>query len=187
MVLEDMLEALEPIGCYDTSAPHLRAEIRVYAEEIERLYAELDSIIDERFIATAGDEGLSAYEEMFGPAMTGETAADRRERLRLRFGLGEGDFTPSGVRRALDSFGFEYTMSEFPSQDCLDIVATADYSAARQSFISREIGKIMPSHTEYRLTFNTMTWDQLDARGKTFTSLDNDNMTWAQIDSIVQS
>ena len=187
MVLDDMLAAIEPIGCYDTSAARLRAEMRVYADEIERLYSELSDIIDDRFIATAGDEGLSAYEEMFGPAMTGEALADRRARLILRFGLSEGDFTPAGVRRALDSFGCEYTITEYPSQDVMDIEAAANYSAAQQSFISREIMKIMPCHTEFRLTFNTMTWDLLDARDKTFASLDSDNMTWTQIDSISQT
>ena len=184
MVLEDMRAALEPVGCYDTAAPNLNAELIAYAGELERLYGELNTMIADRFIETADADALTSYEEMFGPALTEETLSERRRRLKLRFDLGSGDFTPAGIRRALDSFGFEYTIAEFPAQNRLNIEASADYSASERSFIGREVSKIIPSHLEYQLLFNTLTWSQLDARELTFRQLDNNDLTWDQIDSI---
>ena len=98
--------------------------------------------------------------------------------------LGEGDFTPAGIRKALDSFGLEYVISEFPTLNRLNIEAQTDYSKAEQAFISREVSKTVPAHLEFQLVFNTLTWNELDARNKTFSALDNDNLMWEEIDSL---
>ncbi|OON84779.1 hypothetical protein B0D78_12440, partial [Pyramidobacter sp. C12-8] len=65
--------------------------------------------------------------------------------LRLRMNLGEGDFTPAGIRKALDSFGLEYTLSEFPHSGQLNVTAAADYSRAQKAWIRREVTKIIPA------------------------------------------
>ena len=184
MVLETMKKALAPIGVYDTSAPGLNAELKAYADELERLYEKLGGILPERFTATATAEGLSVYEEYFGPARTDKTLAERRAMLRQRLSLGGADFTPAGVRRALDSFGLDYTISEFPSAYQLVITAQTDHDRAEQRFISREVAKIIPAHIEYQMVFNTATWSELDSRDMTFADLDGDDLTWDDIDSI---
>ena len=184
MVLESMKRSLLPLLIYRTSAPHLSHELRTYADELERLYAQLSAMFPERFLSTATDRGLVEYEEMFGPARDDLDAQERRERLRLRMSLGEGDFTPAGIRKALDSFGLEYVISEFPTLDRLNIEAQTDYSKAEQAFISREVSKTVPAHLEFQLVFNTLTWNELDARTKTFSALDNDNLMWEEIDSL---
>lgn len=183
-VLQNMKKALGAIRLYDTDAPNLSAELRSYADELDRLYDELDELIEERFLLTAGDRGLSVYEELFGPVRRDLSIEDRRRLLRLRLTLGGGDFTPAGIRQALDSFGLEYIISEFPAYNRLNIIAQTDYSKAQQSFIKRETAKIIPAHIEYQLVFNTLTWRELDARNKSFSALDNDNLTWAQIDAL---
>lgn len=184
MVYERMRSAHTPIGAYADDAPQLEAELHAYADELERVYSELDTILPERFLLTADDEGLSAYEELFGPARTGEDLAVRRERLRKRLTLGGTDFTLSGVSRALDSFGLSYVIAQFPRYYRLNIIAEADYTEAEQAFIRREVEKIIPPHIDFQLVFNTLSWDELDARDKTFAALDNDNLTWARIDAL---
>lgn len=183
-VYENMKEAIGAIRLYDADAPHLSAELRAYADELERLYDGLDGLLPERFLLTAGDRGLSAYEEMFGPARTGTALEERRRLLKLRFSLGGGDFTPGGIRQALDSFGLEYVIAEFPHFNRLNIIAQTDYTKAQQAFIRRETAKIIPAHIEYQLVFNTLTWSELDARDRTFASLDHENLTWEQIDAL---
>lgn len=185
MVLESLCAALSPIKIYDTSAPALSAELRAYADEIERLYRTLDEMIPERFLLTATGEGLRVYEEMFGPERSALPAERRRELLKLRMDLGEGDFTPEGIRKALDSFDLEYVISEFPRYNKLNIIAQADYTPAEQAFIKREVEKILPTHLEAQLVFNTITWSGLDNRNRSFSQLDNDNLTWEQIDALV--
>ena len=180
---QNMKKAIAAVRIYDTSAPHLSAELLAYADELDRLCAELDELLPERFLLTAGDRGLSAYEEMFGPARTGDPD-ERRRLLRLRLTLGGGDFTTAGIRQALDSFGLTYVIAEFPRFNRLNIIAQTDYTKAQQNFIRRETAKIIPAHIEYQLVFNTLTWNELDARDKTFHALDQENLTWEQIDAL---
>lgn len=171
-----------PVTVYDSDAQNLAREIAAYAAELERCYADLAVLFRERFIATAQDIGLKAYEELFGPERTDESIEDRRAMLLLRMNLGGGDFTPAGIRRALDSLGLEYILNEFPHIGRMTVTATTDYSAAEQAWIRREVGKIIPAHIEFQLTFNTLTWAQWDALDRTFAAIDNEDLTWQQID-----
>ena len=184
MVYESMKSTMAPLKIYSADAQDLDRELTVYADEIERLYTELDGMFGERFISTAEDIGLRVYEELFGPERSELSAQQRREMLMLRMNLGEGDFTPAGISRALDSLGIDYTVSEFPALNRLNITAaTEDYSEAEQAFIEREISKIIPAHLEFQITFNTLMWSQLDDMDRTFSAIDSENLTWKQLDT----
>ena len=185
-VSERLNQYLAPVGIYQIGSDALSWELTAYAVELERLYADLGTLFRERFITTAEGIGLKAYEELFGPERSGESTQDRREKLLLRLNLGGGDFTPAGIRRALDSFGLEYTLSEFPTIGKMTVTATTDYSQAQQAWIRREVEKIIPAHIEFQLTFNTMTWAQWDALDRTFAAIDNEDLTWRQIDNRTQ-
>ena len=184
MGLQSMKRAMQPLGIYRRNAENLTNELTVYADELELLYSEIDALIPEGFITTATGIGLKEYEELFGPEQASLSAETRRERLLKRMNLGEGDFTPAGIRKALDSFGLEYVIAEFPTLNRLNIVAQTDYTKAEQTFIKAEVEKIVPAHLEFQLVFNTLTWDELDARNKTFAQLDSDDLDWDQIDAL---
>ena len=62
-----MKRAMLPLGIYRKNAENLTNELKVYADEIERLYTEIDALIPEGFITTATGIGLKEYEELFGP------------------------------------------------------------------------------------------------------------------------
>lgn len=184
MVWESLRNSLLPLKIYSPDAQNLNIELRTYADEIERLYAGFAQMFPERFIATATDRGLKEYEELFGPVHDDLSTAERRRRLELRLSLGGGDFTPAGIRKALDSFGLSYVISEFPLFNRLNIIAQTDYSKAEQAFIRQEVEKIVPAHLEFQLVFNTVTWAQLDSRNKTFAALDSDDLTWEEFDAL---
>ena len=183
MIYEKMSERMRAVRLYDEDAVNLNTELSVYAEELERLHTELESALRERFITTAVDEGLSTYESLFGPVRSGESAASRREKLLLRLSLGEADFTPAGIRRSLDSLGIRYELSEYPSLYRLNINVTSDHSYKEKVFIRREVADMIPAHLNYQLTFNTLTWQQLDQMDCSFAENDSANLTWAQIDA----
>lgn len=185
-VLDNLKNRLAPIGVYREDAPVLTWELIAYAAELERLYTELSVMFRERFIDTAQDEGLRAYELLFGPERTGESTEERRRLLKLRMELGDGDFTPAGIRKALDSIGIQYTISEFPHLNKLNVIAVSDHAPAQQAWIRREVSKIIPAHIEFQLTFNTMTWQQWDALDRTFSAIDTEDQTWDQIDNRTQ-
>ena len=181
-IFERMKERLSTTGLYRDDAPVLSWELKAYASELERLYSELGDMFRERFITTAENIGLSEYERIFGPVREEESVEERRRLLLLRLNLGNNDFTVDGFKKALDSFGLSYTISEFPMIGRMNVIATADYSAAEQAWIKNEVSKIVPAHIEFRLSFNTMTWEQWDALNKTFSDFDSDDSTWEQID-----
>ncbi len=182
MVFESMKRSLDAVGIYGGDAPALEAELMAYAEGFEELYEELGIMFRERFISTAEGIGLSVYEELFGPERSDESAEKRREMLNLRMNLGAGDFTPAGIRRALDSLGLSYQISEFPKLGRLNVTALDDYSKARESFIRREVEKTVPVHLEFEITFNTLTWDDIDSMELTFSESDDLDMSWTQLD-----
>ena len=186
-VFDKMKERLLKAMVYDDDAAALCWELRAYAAEIERLYAQLREMFQERFIATAQDMGLSAYERIFGPVREDETVEERRRLLLLRLNLGNGDFTVDGFRRALDSFGLSYTISEFPAIGRMNVISTTNYSPAEQAWIKHEVSKIVPAYIEFQLSFNTMTWEHWDALDRTFGAFDSDDMTWDQIDNQTDS
>ena len=184
MVYESMKASVAPLKIYGEQALNLDLELRVYAEEIELLYSQLDSMFRERFIGTAQNEGLTVYEELFGPERSNESVERRREMLNLRMNLGEGDFTPGGIKKALDSLGLDSIISEYPELQKLNIIAvTEDYTLEEQAFIEREIAKIVPAHLEFQITFNTLTWGQLDDMDRSFYDIDAENLTWKQADT----
>ena len=96
---ERMRERLSKVGVYGDDAQVLCWELKVYATEIERLYSELGVLFRERFITTAEDIGLSAYEKIFGPEREEESTEERRRLLLLRLNLGNGDFTVDGFQK----------------------------------------------------------------------------------------
>lgn len=183
---ENMKKALSAVRLYDPDAPNLSAELHAYADELDRAQDEWEALLKEGFLTTAEDRGLSEYEEMFGPAREELSVADRRRMITARIALGKGDFTPAGICRALDSFGLSYVVAEFPTHDRVNIIAQTDYSKAQQNLIRQETAKIIPAHIEFQMVFNSMTWAQLDARNKTFIQLDNDNLSWEQLDALEQ-
>ena len=182
-VLDNLKVRLRPIKLYDEEAEALLWELKAYADEIGLLYSDLGQMFRERFISTAQDRGLSEYESLFGPVRENESADDRRRKLLLRMNLGDGDFTLAGIRKALDSFGISYTISEYPETGRLSVNATSDHTQAQQAWISREAAKIIPAHIEFQLSFNTLTWDQWDALNRTFSEIDAKDQTWQQIDN----
>lgn len=182
-VLDHLKARHRSVKLYRENAEALGWELKAYADEITLLYTDLGEMFRERFISTALDRGLSEYEAMFGPVRSNESAEERRRMLLLRMNLGNGDFTVAGIRRALDSLGLTYILSEYPATGRLNVNAIGTYTSAQQAWIRREVSKIFPAHIEFQLTFNTLTWDQWDALNRTFSAIDAEDQTWQQIDN----
>ena len=186
-VFERMKERLSKVRVYGDDAVALCWELKAYAIEIERLYTRLDEMFRERFISTAQDMGLSAYEEIFGPVRDDESIEERRRKLLMRLNLGNNDFTVVGFQKALESFGLSYIISEFPVIGRMNVIATTDYSPIEQAWIKNEVSKIVPAHIEFQLSFRTLTWEQWDGLDRTFSAIDNEDLTWDQIDNRTES
>ena len=183
MIFERLNERTHAVGLYADDAVNLNTELEVYAAELERLSEELDRILRESFVVTAEDEGLSVYERIFGAVREDASVEQRREMLVLRMMLGDNDFTPAGFSKAMDSLGVSWELSEYPGLQRMNITVLSDHTPGEQAFIRSQVAELVPAHLEWQLTFNTLTWDQMDRMDRTFTAIDSEALTWDQIDN----
>ncbi|MEE0875578.1 MAG: hypothetical protein UIH27_19305 [Ruminococcus sp.] len=121
---ESMTQKLAPLGLYRlTPGTQTDLELRVYADELDRLFGRLDEITRECFIATAQDWGVAERERFFGKEKTGSSLEVRRELLMTAERETGSDPTPEGCRKFLRSCGaedFEIIESPVPRQDHRD-------------------------------------------------------------------
>ena len=180
--LTSMKNKLMPLNLYILENSHIEDELYVYAVELDRLRAETDRILREGFLDTAEEEGLSEREQMYGRARGDLSSEKRRELIKKRFSLGLGDFTVDGIKTALDSFNLQYTIVEYPSLLKVYVNASGDYTDEEERWIEEQAQKTVPSHLEFQLLFDTLSWEELDASDRTFSVMDAENLSWEQLD-----
>ncbi len=180
--LTSMKEKLSPLGIYQLFDSNIEDELYVYACELDRLRERSDVLLREAFVSTAEDEGLSVIEKIYGRERTDLPLETRRDLIKKRLSVGLSDFTPEGIRTALESFDFDYLITEYPTLCKLNILATAEYTEAEERWIEREVQRIIPSHIEFQLVFNTLSWDQLDAFDRSFAQIEYEDLSWEESD-----
>ena len=99
------LYSLEPdsaVGC----------ELKAYAEELDRMYAELDILLREAFIFTAETYGISEREKFIGRERDDLSLARRRELLMLRKKNADGGHGVADLYQLIESLGvLHYTVT----------------------------------------------------------------------------
>ena len=170
------------LGLYAATGA-VSAELAAYAAELDRVSDELSELLQNSFLATMDADTASVYERLFGPERNSLPIADRRQMLSDRFSLNSSSFTLDEFEKALMSFGFDYTLAEYPRFSRLNVIAEGDYSEAEQRYITREIEKFCPAQVEVQVVFNTLSWQELDDRELSFEQLDGMDLTWEQTDS----
>ncbi len=110
---QSMTEKLYPLRLYDIEGgEEINTELRVLADEVDLLFAALDIMTREYFIATAQSWGLSNRESFAGAEKPGLTVEERRNLLLLSEHVTGFDCTPSGFEEFVRSCGvsdFEFT------------------------------------------------------------------------------
>ena len=185
-ILADLNKKLGSLDIYnlDDEDSNIALELEVYATELERLKDNTAQMLDECLIQSASDYGLSNLEEIFGTDRNDLSVQTRRQMLLKRISLNNNDFTLNGIKRALESFNLEYTISEYPSYNRLVIIADTNYTIAQKEWIKAEVEKIIPSHLEFSLVFNSLSWEELEVQDMTFAAIDNRDLTWNEFDSL---
>lgn len=185
-ILANLNKKLSGLEIYNLDDPdsNIALELEVYATELERLTEDTAQMLDECFVESASDYGLSNLEEIFGTARDDLSTESRRQMLLKRMSLNNNDFTLDGIQKALESFNLEYTISEYPSYNRLVIIADTNYTIAQKEWIKAEVEKIIPSHLEFSLVFNSLSWEELEAEDLTFAAIDNRDLTWNEFDTL---
>ncbi len=184
---DTLKRTLEATGFYsvEPNTP-LSAELMTYADEIDRIEAEIDLLKREMFIVTAQDFGLTRNEKLYGREMYDLSTDDRRTILLNRLCITPSDHTVSSMAKVLTSCGLtHFNIYEQKNMEVLTVTGNGHiYSSTQRAWILSQLSQLMPAHLELYVFLNEINWLGLEARNKTWQELDEADLTWYQIDNL---
>lgn len=178
--LENMVKAMKTIPLYSLKIyTTVYKELQSYAVELDMLTETVDELINECFLSTASDYGLTFYEKTLGRERSDLSIEKRREMLIQAQLMNVNDNTLSGFYRFFLSVGLECDIVENPYIFDIYILAKGrDYSAAEQDYIIEKAKNFLPCHLTFTVDFRTVNWDVFDSFCSTFDNIENKNLTW---------
>lgn len=109
--------------------------------------------------------------------------ASRREMAAVKLSIGEGDFTPEGIRRSLLAAGLEAELEEDFSQRLIR-VTDARIIGGYQTLdeVKAQVRRMLPAHLEVEFDIGVLTWEMFEAIGLDFAAWDSRDFTWEWFD-----
>lgn len=181
---KSMCDALTPLGLYSFESTNVNKELLTYAVAIDELNNMLNDLLCDCFIDSATDFGLSQRELVIGAVRDDLSVDKRRSMLKLRESISLSSFTPSEIKKSLESFGLTCEVYEFPTLYITVVDATGKYTTAQKAWIRSQVEKIMPAHLQVQVVFNGPSWAQIDENDNNFSYMNIKNYTWEQIDNL---
>ena len=206
---ESMVALLDPLRLYDLSPESfVSRELMAYAAGLALFRQRLEQCRDDLFLATytgwrqAGLAGaVSAtvgivlpafllfwglsfcFEELLDLPVARTDEASRREMAAVKLSIGEGDFTPEGIRRSLLAAGLEAELEEDFSQRLIR-VTDARIIGGYQTLdeVKAQVRRMLPAHLEVEFDIGVLTWEMFEAIGLDFAAWDSRDFTWEWFD-----
>ena len=178
---------LHPLKTYsrDTDT-NLSVEIASYAAALDEHRSLLDEFLKECFITTAETYGIEKREKLVGEVKVDYPIDRRRNMLILRNTLGENDFTKQGIGKFLSCFGVtNYQIIEMPELLEISFYIDGDYSNAEKAWIEKQINMMLPAHLVSTVTFQGISWNDIDSKNMCFAEIDSNNYTWNFINNLI--
>lgn len=175
---------LSPIGIYDLSPASLSGgEAESIGEALDDCASALAAIERESVPATAEDDGLNAWESLFAHCPASPTTELRRAAIFALAAIGEGDFTPAAINRAIDGCGITAEAEETGERGTVR-VTFPDTAGEPDNFgrIREIITDIIPCHLEIEFYFRYITWSELESKYATFADVDAADLTWLEFE-----
>lgn len=178
--LENMVKAMKTIPLYSLKIyTTVHKELQSYAIELDLLTEMVDELIQECFLSTACDYGLTFYEKILGRERSDLSIDKRREMLIQTQLMNVNDNTLSGFYRFFSSLGLECDIVENPHIFDIYILAKGrEYSAAEQDYIIERAKSFLPCHITFTVDFRKADWDVFDSFCLAFDDIENKNFTW---------
>lgn len=182
--LNSMISKHAPLGAYSiTEDSNIYRELEAYAEGLDTLVAELETMLRECFFVTAESYGLDRPERLWGACRQDLTVEKRREMLLTRSAFGYEDFTPKGIGKLLTLLGISGTVTEYPSVQRIVLDMSAEtLTEGQQNWIISQLDALLPAHLEADIVVSGFCWDDGDTLGLTFDEMDGSQLSWDQID-----
>lgn len=182
--LVSMTALLDPLRLYDLSeGSHIFRELQAYAAGLELFRQRLERCRDDLFLATCSLERLARWEELLDLPVARSGEASRREMAAVKLSLGEGDFTPEGIRRSLLAAGLEAALQEEFSRRLIR-VTDARIIGGYQTLdeVKQQVRRMLPAHLEVEFDIGILTWEMFEGFGLDFAAWDRRDFTWEWFD-----
>lgn len=154
-----MTQKLAPLGIYDLEDGTRNAlELRVFADELDRLFDTLDEMEREFFIATAQSWGIAMRERFTGKEKSSLPVEKRRELLTIAEYVTGVDPTPQGFEDFVRVCGIEdFTYQEVGSHAKLNLTIREDLDSGEKKLLEERINAYIPAHCTVNIRYNPNT------------------------------
>lgn len=178
-----MASVLESTGKYDlTSSKYVRAEVKAYAAAIDKMKDYFKTALDEIFITTANDYGLSFYEDIFSIKSSGESTENRRKKLISALSAPHSQFDYKAFAEKFEKYCSDIGFSIVENVLNVSKEFGADVLAA--SPVSKVLCKEVSPNLQIKLIGDGRSFDKLDEENKNWLTLDSYELMWDMFDNI---
>ena len=184
---QHLKELLRPLGVYRLDGSFLGAELESFGHALDELEQELDNIQKEMCLITAGGEGLEKVAQLFVRRPVTEDSRQLGRALAALLRIGADSFTLDAINDTLTGCGLRIGVSETERPGSVE-VRFADVAGIPDGFedMKRIIEDILPAHLEIVYIFWYLTWAQLNARGMKWKNIEQQQLTWKQLETLVE-
>lgn len=147
-LLQTGLYSIETGGAVD-------CELKAYAVELDRIYAELDTMIREAFVPTAETYGITEREKFIGNERSDLTLSRRRELLMLRETRASGGHGSADLNQLIEALGVtDYTVSIVQRNGKITITVNDPLTAVQKADFEKGIKAFTPVTFETIFEYN---------------------------------
>ena len=156
-------ELLRPLRLYALDSGDGAAELECEGEQLDTVFAALETAQRESIIASAEDAGLSAYEKIlpFVPAYV--TDKDRRRAIEALLRIDSRSFTPAAINDTVAGCGIRALVEETDTP--LTVRVSFPYNRGVPEDLAelqKRIGEILPCHLGVVYEFVFALWRELE-------------------------
>ncbi len=182
--LNQLESILSPLGIYkieDNSI--IKAELVAYAYGIDLVKEQIQKTLEEGFIQTSQDFGLSLREELMKIEPEG-SIDQRREKIIKRNCVIRGEWNPKRINEILEETKLDVSLVEdFKKRRVIITFASQkDATIENLSKVLNAIKGEIPAHLEIRSNIKPITWNDIDEANKQFLYLDRLELTFDSLE-----
>ena len=180
-------DLLRPMGVY-------RLEDSINAAELESIGAALDAVAEkleevhrQADLTVAGEAGLAKVERLFVRRPMTENPEQMRKAVAALLRIGGDSFTQKALNDTLTGCGLRVAVSETEVPQSV-AVHFPDVAGIPEGFeqIRAAVEEILPCHLAVEYLFWYINWDLLERRFGSWESLEAQNLTWTELEKMVE-
>ena len=176
-------DLLRPLRLYDLDAGDGAVELECEGEQLDAVFAALETAQRESIVASAEDVGLSAYEKIlpFVPAYA--TDKDRRRAIEALLRIDSRSFTLAAINDTVAGCGIRALVEE--TDIPLTVRVSFPYNrGVPEDFeqLQKRIEEILPCHLEILYEFLFVLWQELEEWLETWQEVEECG-AWSAVES----